>query len=478
MESVKRQREPDLQAKAKRGFKLPHVYVLLMIVMLIVVGLSWMVPSGEFALQQDPATGRMLIDPTAFSYTDDVKPITVMDYFTSIHQGIVQSGDIIFLLLFASGALYIVEASGAIGAGIHKILEVSEGKETIIIAVLTLIFATLGAIGFGEGGLPFIPLAVAVVTAMGYDKITGMATAMGGMAVGFASGVLNLYTTGISQMIVGLPIYSGIAFRSAALALFYVITLVYILRYAKKIKHDPSKSVLGDSFSRAGQTVSTDQAPDFTLRRKLALVCLGLVFILQAFGALKLKWGMAQISGLYLMFAAVSAVIINMNPSEAAVNFAKGVQRLIPAGLAIGLARSVMVLMNQSKIIDTAIYNLSAILEGEGALTVLALVYVAVIGFNFFVVSGSGKAVIMMPILGPLGQLMHINQQVMVLLYQYGDGFTNYIWPTSGGLMAALAMCDVEWQDWAKFSANLFIILSGVAFALVVMAHMINLGPF
>lgn len=467
-----------LKEKKKKSFKLPHVYVLLISVMLIVVILSWIVPSGEFAKIVDPTSGRTSIDPNNFSYLPNSDPITFMDFFTAIHLGIVQSGDIIVMLLVAVGSIYLVEKSGAIGAGIHKILEISKGKELLVISILTLIFSILGAIGMGEGGLPFIPLAVSVVMALGYDKITGMATAMGGMAIGFASGVLNLYTTGISQSIVGLPIYSAIVFRTIGLVIFYIITVLYIIQYAKKIKKDPSKSVVASQYMNQKEHKQDSEKLEFTLRRKIALVGLLFVFVFQAIGAIKFKWGLPQISALYLIFAFSLVIILKLKPSQACVDFAYGASRLLPAAFAIGLARSVMVLMNQAKIVDSAIYNLSLMLDGKSPIAILLIVYIAVIIFNFFVISGSGKAVILMPILGPLGQLVNINQQIMVLVFNYGDGFTNYIWPTSGGLMAGLAMCDVEWQEWAKFSAKLFTILSAVAFGLILIANYINLGPF
>lgn len=465
--------------KGKKGFNLPHVYILLMAVMLIVVLLSFVIPSGQFGLIEDPNTGRMVVNPNDFNYVENDTPIGFMDFFTAIHTGIAQSADIIVMLLMAVGAIYLLEKSGTIAAGIHKLLEVSEGRELIVISILTLIFTTLGAIGFGEGGLPFIPLAVTVVMGLGYDRITGMATAMGGMAVGFASGALNLYTTGIGQSLVGLPLFSGLGFRLGALAIFFLVTILYILSYAKKIKKDPSKSIV--AYEYVGQSKSeaeTGEKEELIGRRKLALLALVVVFVLQAYGATKLKWGFPQISALYIMFSVVLVIILKLKPSQTCVDFAYGASRLLPAALAIGIARSVMVLMNQAMIIDTAIFKLSEVLQGKGSIMILFLVYLAVILFNFFVISGSGKAVILMPILGPLGTLVNINQQIMVLLYNYGDGFTNYIFPTSGALMAGLSLSDVEWQEWAQFSWKLFAMLSVLAFGLVVFANYINLGPF
>lgn len=465
----------------KKTIRLPHVYILLMIVMLIVVALSWVVPSGEFARVPGPG-GKPVVDPDNFSYvTEGVKSISLMDFFSAIHLGITNASHIIVLLLMAVGAIYLVEKSGAITAGIHRLLEVSGGKEVFIIGVLTFIFALLGAIGMGEGGLAFIPLAVSMVTALGFDKITGFATAGAGMAVGFASGVLNFYTTGVSQSIVGLPIYSGIGFRAVALVVFYLITMIYITRYARKTKADPDKSVMAEEYKqqlKEAKEAGEREVVELTFRRKIALTALAFVFVFQAYGAIKLGWGLPQLSALYIIFAIFVAVVTKMNPSQACNDFAYGAARVLPAALAIGIAASVMVLMSQARIVDTAIHGLAGGLEGKGSFVALVLIYLSVIAFNFFVVSGSGKAVIMMPLLGPLGQILHVNQQVMVLVYQYGDGFTNYIWPTSGALMAALALVNVDYMAWIRYSWKLFAILSTVAFGLIMLANNIGLGPF
>ncbi len=465
--------------KKKKGFDLPHVYIVLMVVMLLVVVLSYIIPSGQFGLVEDPASGRMVVNPQDFNYLVNDNPISFMDFFKAIHIGIVQSADIIVMLLIAVGAIYVLEKSGAIAAGIHKLLEVSEGKELLILSVLTLMFTILGAIGFGEGGLPFIPLTITVVLGLGYDRMLGITASLGGLAIGFTSGVLNLYTTGIGQSIVGLPLFSGIGFRIAALVVFYLVTMAYMLFYARKIKKDPSKSVVAYEYMNQSNTQdSTEVKEEFTGRRKLALLALVITFVMQAIGTTKLGWGLAELSALYVVLTVILTIVLKLNPSQTCVDFAYGASRLLPAALAIGVARSVMVLMTQAKIVDTTIFKLSEVLQGKGSFFILLLVYIAVIVFNFFVISGSGKAVILMPILGPLGQLVNINQQVMILLYNYGDGFTNYLWPTSGALMAALALGGVNYQQWVKYSWKLFVALIVVGFGLILVANGINLGPF
>ena len=465
--------------KKKRGFSFPHVYIMFLLVMLVVVGLSWIVPSGEYEREVDPETGIEKMDTEAFEYVDNENPIGVMDFFTALHNGVVESADIIVMLLFASGALFVLEKSGAIDAGIHKLLKIADGKEKFIISALLIMFAIMGTIGFGEGGIPFIPLAMAVVIGMGYDKMTAFATATTGLAIGFTAGAVNFYTTGVSQSVVGLPIYSGLSFRIISLTIFIVISLVYILRYAAKTKADPSKSVVVEEYRE--QLENTHKAEyeeePFTLSRKIALFGLLGVLVSSAYGAIQLGWEMPELSAVYAIYAVFLVFVLRINPSKAAITFGEGAARLLPTGLAIGFARSVMILMDQAKIIDTAVHGLSVLLESTGSVITLLMLFLVVIFFNFFVVSGSGKAMILMPIMGPLGKILGINQQVMVLLYQFGDGFTNYLWPTSGGLMAALGMADVNYADWVKFSFKLFLLLHFAAFILIVIADYIGLGP-
>ena len=463
--------------KKKRSWNLPHVYIMFMIVMLVVVLLSYVVPSGEFERIADPNNPAIMqVNPDAFHYVNDAKPISVLDFFTAMHKGVTGAGDIIVMLLIACGALYLLEESGTIGAGIQALLRVAEGKETFVILALMAVFALLGAIGFGEGGIPFVPLCMTVVMGMGYDRVTGVATAGLGLCVGFASGVINMYTTGVSQQIMGIPLFSGVGFRSIALLVFVVVTAIYLLAYARKIKKDPTKSLVAEEFMAQETAAATpDEEIPFTGRKKIALLSLVIVFVLQAYGAINWGWRLAQISGLYLIFAVYLTIILGMKPNDAATKFGLGAARILPAALAIGFAGGVVTLMNQAKIIDTAVHSLGAFLQGKPVTLTFLLIYLVVIAFNFFVVSGSGKALILMPILSPLATILGINAQIMVLLYQYGDGFTNYFWPTAGALMAILAMCGLPYDKWVKFTWKFMVLIQIVAFILILVANAIGL---
>jgi uncharacterized ion transporter superfamily protein YfcC len=185
-----------------------------------------------------------------------------------------------------------------------------------------------------------------------------------------------------------------------------------------------------------------------------------------------------QFSANFIMLAVALSVILKIKPSETARLFGEGAAQILPAALAIGFARAVMVLMTQAKIVDTAVHGLASILQGQGIIYTLLAVFLAVVFFNVFVVSASGKAMILMPILGPLAQILGINQQVMVILYQFGDGLTNQVYFSSGALMVGLAMVGIGYKAWMKYVLKLAIILHVIAFALVYVAQRINLGPF
>lgn len=463
----------------RKGFSLPHVYLLFMIVMLFIVILSWIIPAGEFERTMVEGSRIPKLNPDKFTYLDNVKPIGFMDFFSALHEGVVNAGNLIVLLLFASGGLYILESSGTIKSGIHALLKKSAGKESFVLIIFSSVFGLMGAIGFGEGSIPFFPLMITIAVSLGYDRMTGFATAAIPLAVGFASGVVNLYTTGISQQILGLPLFSGIEFRIIAFLIFMLVGMYFVLTYAKRIKKDPTKSIMSEEYIEQlksdKEEVKEENVIAFDFRRKLALFGLVILVIVTVLGATKLKFGFPQMSALYILLAIYLTIVLKLNPNEVAKDFGIGAARLLPASLAIGFAGSVMVLMNKAKIVDTVIYNLTSFLQGQTMLVTLLIVFLAVIGFNFLVVSGSGKALILMPILGPIGEILGINKQILVLVYQYGDGFTNYLYPTSGALMAILAMTNIKYGKWLKFAVLPFIILHILAFALIMIANSIGL---
>ena len=459
----------------KKGFHMPHVFIILLVIMLFVVLLSYMIPSGSYERIED-SSGITVIDPDTFQYVENETPITFMDYFEAIYTGFVNGATIMGTLFISSGVIYLLEVSGAFGAGINMILKKTKGREFSVVCIFYTIFVVFGVLGYGEAAYPFYPLAVTIGFALGYDRMVGTALAIVGSTVGFTSGLMNTFTTGVAQQIVGLPLFSGIGFRAAGLVVFYIIGLIGLYTYCRKIKKNPTLSLMSEEYMNQKQEDHTEGMEEMNIRRALGLlVFLGIISV-QGFGCIRLGWSFAQIAAIYVIMGILLSVIFRFGPSEACQLFCKGAVRVFAAAFAVGLAQSVVVLMNQACIMDTIVHGMSQLLENRSAILALLIIFVFVTLFNFLVVSGSGKAVIIMPILQPLGKILNINQQVLVLTYQYGDGITNSFWP--GSSLVQLSMCGVDYGSWIRFCWKIYLGFIVSAFVLVMIAYGIGYGPF
>ena len=463
------------KTQKQKGFHMPHVFIILLIIMLFVVILSYIIPSGLYERIED-SSGITVIDPDTFQYVENETPITFMDYFEAIYTGFVNGATIMGTLFISSGAIYLLEVSGAFGAEINMILKKTKGKEFSVVCIFYTIFVVFGVLGYGEAAYPFYPLAVTIGFALGYDRMVGTALAIVGSTVGFTSGLMNTFTTGVAQQIVGLPLFSGIGFRAVGLVVFYVIGLIGLYTYCRKIKKNPALSLMSEEYMNRKQEDHTEQMEEMNPRRVLGLLVFLGIIVVQGFGCIRLGWSFPQIAAIYVIMAILLAIIFRFGPSEACQLFCKGAVRVFAAAFAVGLAQSVVVLMNQACIMDTIVHAMSQLLENRSAILALLIIFIFVTLFNFLVVSGSGKAVIVMPILQPLGKILNINQQVLVLTYQYGDGITNSFWP--GSSLVQLSMCGVDYGSWIKFCWKIYLGFIVSAFVLVMIAYGIGYGPF
>ena len=459
----------------KKGFHMPHVFIILLVIMLFVVILSYLIPSGLYERIED-ASGITVIDPDTFQYVENETPITFMDYFEAVYTGFVNGATIMGTLFISSGVIYLLEVSGAFGAGINMILKKTKGKEFSVVCIFYTIFVVFGVLGYGEAAYPFYPLAVTIGFALGYDRMVGTALAIVGSTVGFTSGLMNTFTTGVAQQIVGLPLFSGIGFRAVGLVVFYIIGLIGLYTYCRKIKKNPALSLMSEEYMSQKQENHTEGMKEMNIRRALGLLVFLGIIIIQGFGCIRLGWSFPQIAAIYVIMGILISIIFRIGPSEACQLFCKGAVRVFAAAFAVGLAQSVVVLMNQACIMDTIVHGMSQLLENRSAILALLIIFIFVTLFNFLVVSGSGKAVIVMPILQPLGKILNINQQVLVLTYQYGDGITNSFWP--GSSLVQLSMCGVDYGSWIKFCWKIYLGFIVSAFVLVMIAYGIGYGPF
>ncbi|WP_399628955.1 YfcC family protein [Sporosarcina sp. SG10008] len=460
--------------KVKRKWEMPDTYVILFLVLLLAVIATYITPAGSF--DREEVNGIERVIPNTYSEVEN-NSAGLMDIFLALQSGMVQSGSLIFLVLFAGGAFEVIERSGAIKGGILRAVNKTQGKEFWLIAIISLLFALGGAVGaVANSVIPFVAIGIIIARALRLDAIVAVAITFGATFAGFNVGFLNPYTVGIAQSIAGLPLFSGMTLRIITFIVIVGITIFYTWRYAKKILDDPSKSLIG--ILEYSDDYKGDLIAPFTVRHKLILSFVGLALLFFVFATIQFKWSIDHMAAFFIIIGLVSGIISGMNYNKVAHVFLEGCQKLVYGALIIGVARAILIIMENAQILDTAVYALAIPLETLPPVLAALGMFVANAALNFLVPSGSGQAMIAMPILSPLADMVGVTRQVAVQAFQFGDGFTNSIFPTSGPLMASLAVAGVSWIKWAKWMFPLFLIWCAIAVVMLVVGVLIGWGPF
>jgi len=466
-------------SEKNKVIKMPHPLVILFSIIVIIGIASFFVPAGEYSRIEDPSTGRLVVDPESFSYVEGT-PIGPFGILKAIPKGLNAASSIAFFILLVSGAFAIITSTGAIEAAISRIATLLSGYDKLMIPVIMIVFSVGGAtIGLSEENVIFVPIGIALARALGYDAIVGMSIVALGSATGFNAGVFNPFTIGVAQGIAELPLFSGIGYRFIIWGVMIVVTSLYVMKYALKIKKDPTKSYVYDlEQSEKGSEMDIDNIPKMTNRQKFVLLSTLCGFSILVYGVSKLGWYITEISALFLGMGLVAGIIAGFTPNKIVQEFVSGAKDLIQGALMVGFARAILIVLTETMLIDTMIYTLASLVSVlPNSISVLGM-YAVQIVINFFIPSGSGQAAVTMPIMIPLADVLNINRQVAVLAYQFGDGFTNSIIPTSGTLMALLSIAKIPYQTWVRYVAPLIGIWVVIGGIFIFIANMINYGPF
>ena len=346
--------------KKKRGFSLPHVYIVILVLMLIITAMTYIIPAGTYARDASGA-----VDPNNFTYIDQT-PVGFLQFFTSLHQGIVESSNIIGSVLLISGCIQIINMTGAFSAGIQAMIQKTNGKAIVMVVVFFTLFTGLGVIGYLDALYPFYPIIISLFITLGYDKMVGTAVIMLSSAVGFTCGMVNPYTTGVAQTLVGLPMYSGIGFRAVGLVVFYIIALFFLLRYCIKIKKDAKNSIMGENYlEEQTAPMEFEKGLAFDGKRVILIVLFLATVLLTVVGSLQWAWGLPEIAAIYFPVTIIGVILFRINPSQACVEFGKGMAGTIAPTMVIGFSRAVSVLLAEGNITDTIIHSVSGVLQGQ-----------------------------------------------------------------------------------------------------------------
>ena len=447
---------------------------LLMILLGAMCLLTWLIPSGAY--QRVDLNGRLVVDPSTFSFIEN-RGVSLFDYFLAIPNGFVNGVSLIIGFMFINGTMEVINKTGALNIGITRAIKrIGIGRGNIVLVVMFYIFAVLGGfLGFVEGSLPFFPIAIAISIALGYDGMVGVAISMVGAVSGFLCGPTNPSSVAISQSIAGLELYSGIGLRLTLFAVATLISLVYILWYAKRVKAHPEKSlVAGVDTSDIAFNLDEFETENFTSRHAIILVLFCAVLLIFVYGAIKLSWGFLHLAALFVIIAVLTAIVGKI-PAEDAINtFTSGCAAMMGGSLVLAIAYGLAWVLSKASVLDTIIYYISGFLRGKPAVISVIGVLVAVMLVNLLIPSGSAKAAIIMPIIVPIVEIVGLTAQTGVLAYQLGDGITNLCGPLYGTMLLVCSMGKVPFSKWERFILPLVGILTVIAILFLLIAVQIG----
>ncbi|MGN1413222.1 MAG: YfcC family protein [Anaerovoracaceae bacterium] len=462
---------PSLNDKKKK-FQFPSSVVMLFWILVIVTVLTYIVPAGQYSYVTDEATGYTVVDGESFANVDQ-SPVSPFRMFVAIQQGFINGAQIIFLILFGYFWVYSVLQTGAFTAMINKLLNGKAKDSKLFIPIVMLIFALAGSTyGEFETVYGLIPIFVALSIALGYDALVGVAMCGLAVAVGFASATTNPFTIGIAQTIAELPMFSGLAYRWIIFVVFTGASIAMVMLYANRVKKDPTKSlVYGMDFSAF--QIERDEKMEFTTKHKILMCGMVVTVATIVYGSLKLGWYINEMSGVFIISGIISSLIAGKGPEGIGKDLIKSLSEMTVAMVVVGLSRAILVIMQSGVIIDTVIHGMSTLMDGLPAAATGVVMLIIQNIINFFIPSGSGQATAIMPIMVPLADLQGLGRQIAVLAYQFGDGFSNLLWPTAScTIMCGIA--KIPLGKWYKFFLPMFAVMFVLQVAFIVVAVMMN----
>ncbi|RIP36176.1 YfcC family protein [Staphylococcus gallinarum] len=453
---------------------MPHIYVILFIFGAIATISTYLIPSGEFNRVKGPE-GREMVDADSFHYISSA-PVGIVDFISIIPKGLIEAGEIVFFTLIIGGMFMVLRKTGIIEIAVDKLARRFINQSVLIIPVLITVFAIVATlIGTAELSLVYIPVIIPLIIALGYDSITATAIALCGTVVGFTVGVLNPINTGLAQKLSGIPVFSGIGLRIILFIVVLTVTIIFIMRYAQKIKNEPTLSSVyhTDHEKRELYQNITNQEPiKATNRQKWGIVVVLLFFIVLVYGVITQGWFMVEMAGLFIIMGVVVGLVTGLSTQAICEAFNEGFKDVLMGAIIVGLARSIAVVLEDGKIMDTIVHGLGSVIDGATPTIAVVGMYAVQVAINFIISSGSGQALVTMPIMAPLADMLGITRQTAVLAFQLGDGFTHVFYPTSGYFMAALAIGGVSYTKWIRFFFPLFIIWGVISIITLIIAQL------
>lgn len=434
----------------------PHPLIIMLSFVFIASALTYLVPAGTFERVLDENTGREIVVPGSYT-AQGSQPVSIGKTFLSIPEGIIEGAEVVVLILIIGGAFYVVDQTGAFQSGLEVLVHRFKNAKSSLLIIVGILFATAGALnGLQEEIIAMVPVLMILVGKIGYTRIAGVAISLGCALIGGSFGPTNPFSVIIAQKVANVDVFSDGIYRMVFFIIALTIWIAYVINYGKD--------------KQAIETTQSGSKQELSWNHSLILVLVVLTFTLMIYGLTNWDWDYNEMSAIFFVLGMSAGIIGKLGINGTAKAYSAGFAELVFAGVIVGLARSIYLVLQEGQIIDTLILglfnpleNLPTALSAFGMLIAQAILHIPV-------PSTSGQAVLTMPLLSPLADLIGMSRQVVVLAYQYGAGIMDLITPSNGGLMAILTAAGICYKDWIKFAWRPFVIIFGIASISVVLA--------
>lgn len=436
-------------------YSFPHPMVILLGILTLATLVTFVIPSGSFERTLDTETGREIVVPGSFQLTTD-RNVSLFDALLSIPEGIIVGADIIVLVLLIGGAFYVVEKTGALQVGIEALVYRFRNSRAVLLVLFSCFFF-LGGVSFGmqEEIIAMVPVLVVLSRKVCYDLRAIISLSLGSALVGASFSPINPFGSLLAQKIAEVDFSQGLAYRVVFLIIAFGIWTAFHLRWGKSATEQGAAEFAPVKISKS---------------HALILLITGAGMIIMPLGIIQRDWGYNEMSALFFVIGISSGLVGKLGANGTAKAYAEGFGEMIFAGVLIGLARSVYLVLEKAEVIDTLIYSMFSPLESLPSTLATLGVFLTQGVVHGIVPSTSGHAVLTLPLASPLVDLLGISRQVAVLTYQYPAGLMDLILPNNGGMMAVIAAAGVAYDDWIKYVWKSFLLLLGIGLISAILA--------
>lgn len=476
---------PEIQKSGEKPrFRFPSAFTILFALIVLVAALTWIIPAGQYDRVTSEALGKDV--PVAGSYAPtDADPQGIVDVILAPIAGfydpveyVANAIDVSLFVLIIGGFIGVVTATGAIDAGIARAMVRMKGRENWMIPFLMALFALGGTTyGMAEETLAFYVLLIPVMIAAKYDALTAVAVILLGAGIGVLGSTINAFSTVIASDAAGITFADGLVLRVIILALCWAVTVAFVMRYAARVRADPTKSLVYDkkAANEAHFLAATpSEAATFTGLHKVVLILFALTFGVMIWGVSIGGWWMAEMSGLFLVAAIAIGIIARLGEGKLVESFVNGARDLLGVALIIGLARGIVVVMDAGHITDTILHAAETSVAGLSQTAFILVIYWIEVGLSFFVPSTSGLAVLSMPVLAPVADFAGVKRELVVTAFATASGMVNLITPTSAVVMGGLAIGRIPYERWLRFVWPLLVVLTLIIMAALALAAILG----